>query len=137
MADPTRTATMLHRPHTLHSLHTKYNADSVEFMPLEADGDDAGASAVEAGARSRTLVCGNSQLNEATRDKIGRIYLYQLEAAAASGAADSSSDAAAVAASPASASASASAAAAATAQPAYSLVEQQVLETAAIFDLKW
>jgi hypothetical protein len=130
------------RARTWHSLHTQLNADSVEFMPVWPHED---ASVNQANACTRTFVCGNYQLNETTREKTGRIYLCQLEkadeaatdgqgAAAASVAATASSAAAAApAAAASSVAASSSVAGAAPAR----LVQQQVLDTAAIFDLKW
>jgi diphthamide biosynthesis protein 7 len=100
-----------------HSHRTKFNADSVEFKPIEEkDGD------------TRSFVCGNYQLNEETREKVGRIYLYQLQTNQLNNA-----DVASASASAAAASSQASAASFST----VGLLEQQVLETAAIFDLKW
>jgi len=106
-----------------HSLHTQQNADSVEFLPLHAGAEDEDM---------RTFVCGNYQLNETTREKTGRIYLFQLEAPAPAAAQAEGSAAAACAAAPV-----ASSAESFTCPSAPRLVQQQVLDTAAIFDLKW
>jgi diphthamide biosynthesis protein 7 len=130
------------RARTWHSLHTQLNADSVEFMPVWSHEDVA---MNQANTCTRTFVCGNYQLNETTREKTGRIYLYQLEKADAAANDDQGAAAASVAASASSAAAAAPAAAASSvaalsavagAAPAR-LVQQQVLDTAAIFDLKW
>ncbi len=115
---------------TLHSLHTHWNADSVEFAP---------STTAEEAAGVRTFVCGNYQLHEDTREKVGRIYLYQLqpptgqeEQANASTVVSESSGAVAAAAASTPAAVRSSAAASAP-----KLVQQQVLDTKAIFDLKW
>jgi hypothetical protein len=102
-------------------------------LPLALNDDESGAQRA-----TRTFVCGNYQLNEETRVKSGRIYLYQLEqqqleecdSASAAGAASAVSAATAVA-------AAAAPAPACSGTGRWSLTEQSVLETAAIFDLKW
>ena len=101
--------------------------------------DDAvTAAASSSSASSRTFVCGNYQLDEVSRQKSGRIYLYEItpdngteNKAAATGQASAASAAAA------SSISAASASNADSASSDYALAEQQVLDTAAIFDLKW
>lgn len=104
--------------HTLHQVNTRCNADSVEFVPATyaVEGDDDAL---------RTFVCGNYQLNEETREKFGRIYLYQVKQGA-------SEDATVTA-----ASASSDVPPPAVANADYPLIQQQVFDTDAIFDLKW
>jgi hypothetical protein len=119
----------MHAARTLHSLHTASNADSVEFIPDDEEGAEAEGTHDECAARRRTFVCGNYQLDELTRVKSGRIYLYQL------------ADASEAAGGEAAAASTSSASSASSARPAplaaLPLIEHAALTTAAIFDLKW
>lgn len=112
---------------TLHQLQTGANADSVEFLPSEFGTPPS---------ELRTFVCGNYQLNEATRQKFGSIYLYQLMK-------DETVDSDTI--SPPSSSFEVESSGSSTCvplAPAYAsqqfpLRQHQHLETDAIFDLKW